>query len=577
MKNAIWKKILIFMVIPFFIIFISLSMFIIITIFRNSTQRAEEDFRSLGRLNESNLRGTIENLGLSALLTSTELQNLDFTRSDARQEGENVLISSFQNPLIYNAWFIFEPNAFDGRDSEFPYDYPGAPSGRFMRSYIRDSKTGAIIVAPDMNETFLDDEEVSYYYFYPKQTEKLNYDISVEYYDSLYDYGLGEGKVNAMGLSTPIFRNGKFIGAVGFDVILNELLLGEEFISGSVLLVFSPNGRIWFGGDQMNAGKTVKELGFENWEEIMGAFERQEELVMPYNVTPIQETNTYSYFMPMKLDRLNETVFLYAEIPQEKILAGIYRLLVSIMAALTIALALLSSLIFYIIRFISRPIHELTMDTDAISRGDLDREIRVDHTRDDEVGIMSRSLHRMVEQFRVHIALQERSRELLDLHMRVQKALYSSISNKDAFDIILPIITDAFKAFSARLVYMSGKTPVVISAYASGEDNLGGEDRRINTVFSGHEQAEDLLHGRKYILLNSYGIEEFKITFTDNDTTFLCIIPFFHSETLAGYIILEGKNAAGPFIHEDTALNFISDTISYILTQKDKNEASIHH
>jgi HAMP domain-containing protein len=279
--------------------------------------------------------------------------------------------------------------------------------------------------------------------------------------------------------------------------------------------------------------------------------------------------------MPIKLDKLNETVYLYAGISQSKILADVYKLIISIAASLFIALTLFTALLLYIARSISRPIYELTLDTDAISRGDLNREIRVDHNRDDEIGIMSRSLRRMVEQFRVYMTLQERSRELLDLHMRIQKIMYNSVSNKDAFDAMLPIICDTFNVWSARLVFISGKTPVVVSAYTEGQESA--EDKRINTIFTGHEEMETLLKDRKYILLNAYGIGELKISFTGKETEFLCVIPFFNSGNLAGYIILEGKKAAGPFIHEDTALCFISDAISYILTQKEKYEASVHH
>jgi methyl-accepting chemotaxis protein len=265
MKNAIWKKILLFMVIPFLVIFISLSVFIIQTVLRDSTEHAEQDFRNLGRLNELSLQGTIETLSLSVQVAAAELQNIDYTQIDARQQGGNILMSSFTNPLIYNAWLVFEPNAFDSRDSEFTYDYPGAPSGRYIRSYIRDTESGAIIVAPDIDETQLDNEEQGYYYLIPKQTERLFFDISSEYGDSLYDYGIGEGSVTAMGISAPVFREGVFIGVVGYDVILGHLLLGEDIVPGSTLMIFSSNGRMWFGNNMEDAGKTVRELGFENW------------------------------------------------------------------------------------------------------------------------------------------------------------------------------------------------------------------------------------------------------------------------------------------------------------------------
>jgi methyl-accepting chemotaxis protein len=573
MNTSIWKKTLIFVVMPFLLIFAVLSVFILQTVVRESIRRAEEDFRNLGRLNESNLKSTLENLSLSVRVAAAELQNIDHTRDDAREQGGNILKSSFTNPLLHNAWLAFEPGAFDGRDRNFPDDYPGAPSGRYIRSFARDRRTGAIVVAPDMDETELNDPEESLYYLYPMESGETYFDILGEFNAPLYDYGIGGEPVNTMGISAPIFRDGKIIGVVGYDIILNNMILGEDTIPGSVLLVFSPSGKLWFGSGVENVGKTVRELGFKNWEVIMDAFAHRELLTVSYEETPILQTKTYGYFMPLKIKAASEVVYLYAEIPRDEILSDVYRLFVSVAVSLFIALALFTLVLFYIARSISKPIHELTVASEAISEGDLNREIPMIKAGDDEIGIMSRSLYRMVEQFRVYIALQERTRELLDLHLKIQKAMYDSVSTNDAFSAILPIASGVFGTASSCVVYINGKTPIIIASRAESEAGA----RQLNTIFLHHDQVVSLLEGKKYLLLNAFGITEHGIAFTGPRTAFLCLLPFFTGTILQGYFVMEWASAAGSFINDDSAISFISETITYVLTQKDKYETSVHH
>jgi methyl-accepting chemotaxis protein len=578
MKSTIWKRTLLFVIIPFFVIFAALSLFIMQTVLRESVQRAEQNFRNLGRLNESNLKNTFENMALSVAVAAAELQNIDHTRNDARAQGDNILMSSFTNPIIHNTWLAFEPNAFDGRDQDFPFDYPGAPSGRYIRSFVRDQNTGMFHVAPDMDETVIDDPEKSWYYVYPKEYGEVYFDILNEFNYPIWDYGIDEGPVNTMGVSAPVFRNGKVIGVVGYDIVLNNMILGEDIIPGSVLLVFSPGGQLWFGGGVENVGKTIRELGFKNWEAIMAAFERGELFINSYEETPILGTKSFGYFMPMSIEASSTIVYLYAAIPQDQILSGVYSLIISIAVALFIALLLFSLLLLYIARSISKPIHELTIASEAISEGDLNREIPRITTGDDEINTMSRSLYRMVEQFRVYIALQTRARELLDLHMKIQKAMYDSISISDAFNAILPIVSATFNTASACVVYINGKTPIIIASHTGG-DSTGAEAeiRPLNTIFLHHDEAVSLLDGKKYLLLNAFGLEEQKISFAAPRAAYLCLLPFFTGTTLQGYFLMEWLSPAGSSINDDSGISFIADTISYILTQKEKYEAPVRN
>jgi HPt (histidine-containing phosphotransfer) domain-containing protein len=84
-----------------------------------------------------------------------------------------------------------------------------------------------------------------------------------------------------------------------------------------------------------------------------------------------------------------------------------------------------------------------------------------------------------------------------------------------------------------------------------------------------HSQVVALLEDKKYVYLNSFGITGQEIAFLEAGSTCLCVLPILAGKTLRGYILMEGDEATGPLIHDDSALLFISDTISYILTKKE--------
>jgi HPt (histidine-containing phosphotransfer) domain-containing protein len=97
MKNAIWKKILFFTVIPFLLIFVFSSFTIINTVMRDKTRQAEKDARNPAKFNEANF------LGLTGRVM-------------------------FENRYVYNSWLAYEPNEFDWRDGEHRRDGSGAAS-----------------------------------------------------------------------------------------------------------------------------------------------------------------------------------------------------------------------------------------------------------------------------------------------------------------------------------------------------------------------------------------------------------------------------------------------------------------
>jgi HAMP domain-containing protein/HPt (histidine-containing phosphotransfer) domain-containing protein len=236
---------------------------------------------------------------------------------------------------------------------------------------------------------------------------------------------------------------------------------------------------------------------------------------------------------------------------------------VLILVIVSLAFVLLAFLfiLFYLGRSLTKPLHELTLISEAVSRGNLDIRIPVSQAQD-EIGAMTRSLRHMAEQFRFHSVLQDKLRELLDIYTRLNNALYEEDSIKNIFKEVIRVVCDHFGAYRSSLVYLEDGGLRVQASYTA-EEGLSEESR----TFPHHDQARALLNNRKYIYLNHNLMVTQKIAFAGPDTTSLCLLLLRSGQTRKGYIILEGKDEN--FLADDQALTFIADTIAYILGRKE--------
>jgi HAMP domain-containing protein len=156
--------------------------------------------------------------------------------------------------------------------------------------------------------------------------------------------------------------------------------------------------------------------------------------------------------------------YIYTAIPEDIVQNAVYPVLPRIIAVFVIALALFAVLLFYLARNLLKPIHDLTLAGEALSRGDFNGEIASSRAHD-EIGVMSRALRRIAEQFRITSAMRVRSGELLEIYTRLYQALYKNDRVEDVFDELLPLICAYFKVSKASLVLVTGVTVRLTMTY----------------------------------------------------------------------------------------------------------------
>ncbi|MDR1703563.1 MAG: methyl-accepting chemotaxis protein, partial [Clostridiales bacterium] len=140
------------------------------------------------------------------------------------------------NPSVMGVWTCWEPNAFDGKDSEYVnYDQYHDSTGRYIPYIYRDGNTIIGQVLADYT-----DPVAGLYYLGAR-------DSAVPYATDPYSYSLGSTYISVYSISIPIFEDGAVIGVAGVDLSLEEV--SAQVNAGSILddgylFVVSPGGYV---------------------------------------------------------------------------------------------------------------------------------------------------------------------------------------------------------------------------------------------------------------------------------------------------------------------------------------------
>ncbi|MDR1445421.1 MAG: HAMP domain-containing protein [Treponema sp.] len=564
MKKNIWTNIIFFVAVPFLLIFTLISALILQTIYNEKIREVRQDVQKLALYNEMNLRGFLENSRLSVKIAAEELAYIKAEDPGARDAGDRLIIAMLKNPAVVNCWLVFEPDAFDGRDAEHAGEYPGAPSGRYMRSFSL--LHGRVTIVNDMDEKTIDDPEEGYYYAIPKRTEKPYTDIIGENKKFFWDYKTGEGLLNTFTVVSPVFREDRFIGCIGIDVLLSSLVLGDEFIKNAVSMLINPGGTVVHSRNFSNVGRHIEELQSSNIGAILDAFDEWREIQITSERNPLFEGRAYVLFHPVFIDDIDKPLYIYAAIPGSEVIKDVRPVITPVIISLLAVAGVFAALIFYIYRSISNPIHILTMASDKISQGNLEEEIAVFDSAD-ELGILSRSLNLMVEQFRLHLGIEEQNRQMLELYTRLNSTIYKYQDSREALDAILRIICRNFNISTATMICLEKGKAVVCAS-------KGESPWPQNSEFPYHWQVISFIKDKKYVNFNAHSLKEAGIIFTSRYSLFLCILPLFAGEELIAYVIMESGKERGPFINDDTSLTFIQDIVSYAFLRRHSISAS---
>lgn len=199
---------------------------------------------------------------------AANLRNMAIQRglpaSTLREELNQSVKTTFdRNPQILGLWLVYEPNALEGKDSEFVNDTARTSNdkGRFASAWNRGAgqSMNLQITESDLHKTELSISGTPYNSWYTCPRDKRITCLTAPYADTL------GGNAQVMtSLSIPLIADGKVIGAMGVDLALGALQSAASdaqrtlFNGSASMLIVSDSGVL--AAYSKDAGQVAKPL-----------------------------------------------------------------------------------------------------------------------------------------------------------------------------------------------------------------------------------------------------------------------------------------------------------------------------
>ncbi|CRM48705.1 methyl-accepting chemotaxis protein [Pseudomonas fluorescens] len=348
-----------------------------------------------------------------------DLRNLGAKRSleagALREELNQSVKTAFdRNTKVLGIWLSFEPNALDGKDSEFIDDKARVSNekGRFSSYWSRAGGEGlnTVMVEADLTKTTLNLSGTPYNIWYTCPRDTRTTCLLDPYEDTV------AGKPVLMTtISLPLIVDNKVIGVVGVDIALNALQADTDaaqkgvFNGAAHVEVLSSTGVIAaYSGEPAKVGKNlIDTLGAEGKEIVQLLAddrpmirEQGETIRAVYPVKPIADAKSWGVVIKLpKSVMLADNVKLQAVLDQAQATGTLKALLVAAAAAL---LGLL--LIWLTATGVTRPINSVAAMLKDIASGDGDLTQRLAYAKKDELGELVNWFNRFLDKLQPTIA-----------------------------------------------------------------------------------------------------------------------------------------------------------------------------
>ncbi|SDZ04698.1 methyl-accepting chemotaxis protein [Pseudomonas sp. NFIX28] len=332
-----------------------------------------------------------------------------------REELNHSLKTAFErNTQVLGIWLAFEPNALDGKDSEFAGDAVRASNeaGRFASYWSRAGGTGlnTVMVEDDMNKTTLSVSGTPYNSWYTCPRDSKRTCLLDPYADTV------GGKLMLMTtISLPLIANGKVVGVVGVDIALDALQAaagdsqrGLFDGAGHMLIVAGSGVLAAYSNDASKVGKGIAEtLGTEGRDVLQllagntPKILKQGDLIRAvYPVSPIADARPWGVVIDLPEQvLLADTVKLQGVLDDAQAQGTLVSLLVAAVAGVVGLL-----LIWLTASGVTRPINSVAQMLKEIASGDGDLTQRLKYGKQDELGELVGWFNRFLDKLQPTIA-----------------------------------------------------------------------------------------------------------------------------------------------------------------------------
>jgi methyl-accepting chemotaxis protein len=332
-----------------------------------------------------------------------------------REELNLSLKTAFErNDKVLGIWLAFEPNALDGKDSEFANDAArqSNEAGRFATYWSRaaGASLNTIMVEDDLTKTTLSVSGTPYNSWYTCPRDNKRTCLLDPYADTV-----GGKEMLMTTISVPLIVDGKAIGVVGVDIALDALQAAAVdsqrnlFNNAGHMLIVSGSGVL--GADSSDATKVGKKisdtLGADGQDVLQlltsgtpKILEQGDLIRAVYPVDPIGNSRAWGVVIDLpKQVLLADSVKLQAVLDDAQETGVITALLVAVVAGLVGLL-----LIWLTASGVTRPINSVAEMLKNIASGEGDLTQRLNYSKKDELGELVNWFNRFLDKLQPTIA-----------------------------------------------------------------------------------------------------------------------------------------------------------------------------
>ena len=291
------------------------------------------------------------------------------------------------NPDFLAVWTCWEPNALDGKDSDFVDAFGHDETGRYTPYWYR--AEGEIDVEPF--EGYAVEGKRNYYLETLKSGQEsiFNPDFSIE----------DRTKATSV-LTVPVRFSGKVVAVVGielpvlsFEPIVKDIHLYE---TGYGFLVSSDGSPVAHPTTRTVLGEPMEKFGFSP--EFIAKVKNGKE-ASQFSVSKVTNKRTYYVFAPVAIGSANNKWSLGVNFPIEEVLREPQQLFIRTLVVGNIAVLLLLGVVYLISNGISRPVVEIANVVNKVA-SDRDLTLEVPVKTRDEVGTMAKEFNNMIGEMR---------------------------------------------------------------------------------------------------------------------------------------------------------------------------------
>ena len=293
---------------------------------------------------------------INILTTIAEaISRLDSSHGSARDTVLTLLESgALQRPEIVSMWLAFEPNAFDGRDSDFAGKEWYGKTGQFTACFVE--RNGKAVRTNDVTPEKIYVPGDGDFYTIPLRTGEATVG-DPEYLT--YENGI---KALIAPVSVPIKVEGKTIGVVGIDLDytqIQESLKSIRIISDrTVIMLIDDDGFIIYSTTPEYVGRQLGDVihGQENADETLRSIKEGRDYFR-YGHSTALNSQVLKTYTPVRLPPTKQTLSVNALVPVDDMLAESHTMTRNTVLAAIVGLLLISGTVYWLTGRILRPIN----------------------------------------------------------------------------------------------------------------------------------------------------------------------------------------------------------------------------